>query len=89
MTKTNDEEKFDEESKITTISLIEKMHAVCLSDYEAIQKGEAAMNRFKMLSELQDVLNKKHNQQIFLANCGCRFLEMWLEQNPDGSYPPV
>jgi len=89
-TKTIDAEKeFDEESKMTTISLIEKMHAVCLSDYDAIQRGDAAMNRFKMIDELSDLLNKKHVQQVFLANHGCRFLEMWLERNPDGSYPPV
>ena len=83
------EKEFDEESKIVTINLIEKMHAVCLSDYEAIQRGEPAMNRFKMIDELSHLLNKKHVQHVFLRNHGCRFLEMWLERNPDDSYPPV
>lgn len=83
------EKAFDEESREVTINLIEKMHAVCLSDYEAIKRGEAAMSRFKMTEEVSQLLNKKHVQEVFLENHGCRFLEMWLERNPDDSYPPV
>lgn len=65
------------------------MHAVCLSDYEAIKKGEAAMGRFKMIEEVTILLAKKNIQDVFLENYGCRFLEMWLARNPDGSFPPV
>lgn len=42
-----------------------------------------------MIGELTNLMNKKHIQQVFLVNHGCRFLEMWLERNPDDSYPPV
>ena len=62
------EKEFDEESKAITIDLIQKMHAVCVSDYESINRGQAAMKRFKMINELSDKLNKKHIQQVFLAN---------------------
>ena len=83
------EKEFEEENKVITINLIEKMHAACLRDFEAIKNDVAALNRFKLIEEVSDQLNKKHIQDIFLENHGCRFLEMWIAPNPDGSCPPI
>lgn len=47
------------------------------------------MHRFKMINEVQELLKKKHIQDIFLEMQGCRFLEMWIIQNPDNSFPPI
>jgi hypothetical protein len=80
---------FDEESKNVTLSLIERMHRACIQDYDCIKKGTAAMHRFKMINEVQELLKKKHIQDIFLEMQGCRFLEMWIIQNPDNSFPPI
>ena len=47
------------------------------------------MHRFKMIEEISELLRKKHIQELFLDMQGCRFLEMWISQNPDSSYPPI
>ena len=80
---------FDEETKNVTLSLIERMHRACIQDYDCIKKGTAAMHRFKMVNEVQDLLKRKHIQDMFLEMQGCRFLEMWIIQNPDNSFPPI
>ena len=42
-----------------------------------------------MINEVTSELRKKDIQKSFLDMEGCRFLEMWLNQNPDGSLPPL
>ena len=42
-----------------------------------------------MINEVTSELRKKAIQKSFLEMEGCRFLEMWLNQNPDGSLPPL
>lgn len=65
------------------------MHNACLLDYEAVKNGQMALNRFELCEEVSELLKKKHVQEVFLQMNGCRFLEMWISQNPDGSHPPV
>ena len=48
-----------------------------------------ALYRFHLCEEISELLKKKHIQEVFLEMNGCRFLEMWISQNPDNSYPPV
>ena len=80
---------FDDDTKSAAVSLIEKMHSACIQDYDAIKKEKPAMHRFKMIGEVVELLKKKHIQEVFLELQGCRFLEMWISQNPDNSYPSV
>jgi hypothetical protein len=42
------------------------MHSACISDYDAIKKNKPAMNRFKMIGEVVELLKKKHIQEVFL-----------------------
>lgn len=81
--------EFEEETKQLTMRLIKRMHEACSSDHQAILDGRAALQRFKLTEELQDQLRKKHIQKLFLEMQGCRFIEMWLGLNPDGSFPPI
>ena len=78
-----------DESKNETVNLLERMHKACESDYAAIEQGKTAMKRFLMLDELKSTLRKKHMQKWFLHLGGLRFLEQWLNQNPDGSFPAI
>ena len=80
---------FEDETKMTAVNLIEQMHEACISDYDSIKKGVAALKRFQMIEQVTELLKKKHVQEVFLEMQGCRFLEMWISQNPDGSFPPV
>jgi hypothetical protein len=82
------EKMFEEETKGVTVNLIERMHNACLKDYEAVKNKKSAMNRFQLCDEVTQLLKKKHIQDGFLQMNGCRFLEMWISQNPDGSFPP-
>ena len=74
---------------MTAVNLNEQMHEACISDYDSIKKGVAALKRFQMIEQVTELLKKKHVQEVFLEMQGCRFLEMWISQNPDGSFPPV
>ena len=80
---------FEEQTKTVTVNLMERMHEACLLDIEAIKTKRQALYRFKMIEEVTQLLRKKHIQDLFLEMQGCRFLEMWISQNPDGSYPPI
>ena len=80
---------FDEDTKSITVNLMERMHEACMKDYECIKNDQQAMHRFKMIEEISELLRKKHIQELFLDMQGCRFLEMWISQNPDSSYPPI
>ena len=40
---------FEDETKMAAVNLIESMHEACISDYESIKKGVAAMKRFQMI----------------------------------------
>ena len=81
--------EFEEQAKTVTVNLMERMHEACLLDIEAIKTKRQALYRFKMIEEVRQLLSKKHIQDIFLEMQGCRFLEMWISQNPYGSYPPI
>ena len=80
---------FEEQTKTVTVNLMERMHEACLLDIEAIKTKSQALYRFQMIEEVSQLLRKKHIQDLFLEMQGCRFLEMWISQNPDGSYPPI
>ena len=80
---------FEDQTRDITVQLIKNMHNACVMDYESIKKGKSARYRFQMMEEVSQLIRKKHIQSIFLEMHGCRFLEMWISLNPDGSFPPI
>ena len=57
-------------------------------DHKAIEEHKGpAVNRVKLLKEVDSMLRKKHVQLELLDMNGLEVIASWLSENPDGSYP--
>ena len=52
--------EFEEDTKVETHRLLQKMYDSCMQDYLAINEKKSALNRFEMIEEMSKMLKKKH-----------------------------
>lgn len=65
-----------------------KMDSALDIDRDSNERKKPAFQRFKILSEVENILRKTEEWQItFQDNNGMQCLSDWLDPMPDGSYP--
>jgi len=70
-------------------NFILKMDMAAEEDVNANLVKQPAVQKLKMLNEVDTELRKKHVQHAFIENSGLASLAKWLKPLPDGSIPNV
>ena len=79
------EEQLQEQAR----SFVTRMNRAYTSDQRAKRDGRPALNKIKMLKEVNSVLSKSGMRERFLQNQVCAVVVSWLEVGKDGILPTL
>ena len=73
----------------TVESFLARMEAAAEADMDANTKGKPAIQKLRMLPDVQDILSNQNVHNEFLDGGLLGVFKAWIEPMPDGSLPNI
>lgn len=69
------------------VSFLERMRKARDDDLHSFQRGEPALEKIKMLRDVERMMTKVHHREYLLDNMLLAAFRSWMDRLPDGSLP--